>query len=957
MGPVLVLAGPGAGKTYCLIERIGYLIGTAGMAPGRICALTYTNKAAEEVAARLTKTLGPRAAEVTRATIHSLCVEILRAEGTALGIERGFGIADEDYQREILGKFGVKLSWRGSALTRFSRHRLSGRELTEEDAVLFNRYRAYLAKRRMLDFDDLIIATRDLFAKFPETAARTAARWDYLLVDEFQDLNPIQYAIIKALAGGHRNVFAVGDDEQSIFSWTGADPKLIAEFLNDFRIRGTVLLRENRRTARHIFEAARRLVSVNPVLFEAKKDVVAVRESAFPIEVRAFRDEMAEQAWLLEDLARDRAASGLPWGEYAVLYRKHAIGDQLEGALMRQGIPCRLAHGRAVSDDPVVRYLLAALKAIAHRGDPVLNEAYVSLVLPVALVEQVRKQAKAEQLGFMPALRKRGRELPFTDEDGKKIRRALFALQNLAALPERHATLPALVEDILSQRVGTYRTLLEERAEELSDPADSAAARRLAEALVAVRERRGRILITPMGGAEIGIAGLCNAGGFRLVDYTGAGPEPGPDDLVIDPSRAGPLGLALTVFKALQLINTAATDHFRDFTVVDLETTDRDVATAEIVEIAAVRVRDWEITAEFHRMVKPRVPIAPEAARVHGYREADVADAPFFEEIWPEFKAFAGDDVLVAHNGLLFDFPILGRMVKALGEPAPGLPGGAFAYDTLPLARSLRLGSAKLEHLAERFGVDKGTPHQALWDVRTLAQVFRRLEAERLARTRRTALSGAADYLGVALSLTDPEALDPEGMLLRDATAPFALGRYSGCLDFYRAERERAGPAAATVDELIDRLGGPARMARIRAEKTAADRYPNAMARIRRLMEGLEGEPLEPAIVEFLNRVALSKSDGIEADPGRVNLLTLHSTKGLEFSRVVIVGVEDSELPGGGSRAPADEEVEEARRLLYVGMTRAKDRLVMTRVEAREGRPTGGRRFLDELALDRRPPE
>ena len=124
------------------------------------------------------------------------------------------------------------------------------------------------------------------------------------------------------------------------------------------------------------------------------------------------------------------------------------------------------------------------------------------------------------------------------------------------------------------------------------------------------------------------------------------------------------------------------------------------------------------------------------------------------------------------------------------------------------------------------------------------------------------------------------------------------------------------------------------------------------MARIRRLVEGLEDAPLQDAIVEFLGRLALSRSDGIEADPNRVNLLTLHSTKGLEFSRVVIVGVEDTELPGGGGgRGPSKDDLEEARRLLYVGMTRARDRLILTRVEAREGRPTGGRRFLDELGL------
>ena len=951
LGPVLVLAGPGAGKTLCLIERIRYLIETKGLDPVRICALTYTNKAAEEVATRLTRHLGERGATVTRSTIHALCVKVLRAEGRAIGIERGFGIADDEYQKEVLAKSGYRSKWAGSTLTRFSRHRLTGWELTSEEQEHFHRYRQYLAKRGMLDFDDLVILTRRLFDELPDVARRVAGQWDYLLVDEFQDLNPIQYAVIKGLAAAHRNVFAVGDEEQSIFAFAGADSRVLSAFINDFDIRGRIVLDENWRTARLIFDLARQFIAANPNLFGAK-DVVAKRDSPFPVEGKSFADDTAETAWLLEELTRDRAASGLSWGDYAVLYRKHAIGDQLEGALIQAGIPCRPAHGRAVSDDRVVAYLVAALKVIAYQGDPVINEGFTRAVLPHSVADAVRQQAESERLGFMPTLRKRSGELPFTDEDGKKIRRALASLQNLVALSVKHAGLPGLVDEILSQRVGTYQTVLEQRAEDLSDPADDRAAVRLATTLAEVRARRGRVLFPLMGGLEIGLAGLYIAGGFRLGDYLKPGQQPSVGDLVIEPSLSGPLGMALTSFKALQLANVAAVPDFKDFVVVDLETTGRDVGSAEIVEIAAVRVRDWEIVEEFHRLVKPRVPIEPEASAVHGYSATDVEAAPWFETVWPEFKAFAGSDTLVAHNGYQFDFPILGRMIKDLGDPPPGAPGGFVTFDTLPLARALRLGSARLEHLAERFGVDKGTPHQALWDVRTLAKVYRKLEEERRARSRRTALSGALDYLGVALALSDPETLDAEGRMLADLARIFSLGRYSNCLDYYRAERERVGPTAMTVEALIDLLGGPALMTRVRAEKRADDRYPSAMARIRRLVEGLEDAPLQDAIVEFLGRLALSRSDGIEADPNRVNLLTLHSTKGLEFSRVVIVGVEDTELPGGGGgRGPSKDDLEEARLLLYVGMTRARDRLILTRVEAREGRPTGGRRFLDELGL------
>lgn len=950
-GPTLVLAGPGAGKTFCLIERIRFLIDHRGIVPERICALTFTNKAAEEVATRLKRDLGEhRADAVTRSTIHSLCVRILRTHGAALELERGFGIADEEYQASVLGKLGVPAKWRAGLLNRFGLHRLGLAELHDRDGAVFRRYREYLARRRMIDFDDLTHLTVALFARRPDVARAVASAWDCLLVDEAQDLNHVQYAIVRTL-GAHRHVFLVGDDEQSIFSWTGADPDLIKAFANDFGVTRTIVLDENRRTAREIFELARRLVSGNRTLFTEKR-IVAHRTTPHPVIAIGFGDDRAELAWLLEDLRRDQAESGLRWGDFAVLYRKHQVGDALEGALTQAGIPCRLAQGRAVGDDPVVRYLLAALRVIAFAGDPVVNEQFVRQVLPHSLCDTVRKEAEREKIGFMPLLRRRSRELGYADEDGRKIRRALYALQNLAALGARHETLGALVEEILSQRVGPYRTALEDRAEELTDPAGSPAAVRLAAALERVRDARGRVLIRPLGGVEIGLAGLLAAAGIRLVDYLGGDrPPPGPDDLVLGPEWAGPAGLALTTFKALQLLTARGRDAFRDFVVVDLETTDRDVATAEIVEIAAVRVRNWEVVAEFQRLVKPRVPIAPGAARTHGYTEADVAGAPHFEDVWPEFAAFLGDDVMVAHNGYEFDFPILSRMVREAGLARPG--GHEFVtYDTLPLARWLRVGSARLEHLAERFGIDPGESHKAIWDVRTLARVFRKLEEEKLARSRRVALAGALDHLGVSLALSEPETLDDEGRLLRDVTAWYALGRFSSCLDFYRAERERVGPAAATVEELIERLGGQARLERVRTERRPDQRYPSAMARVRRLLEGIDEPDLQGQIREFLGRVALSRSDGPEAERERVNLLTLHSTKGLEFSRVYIVGVEDAEMPGGPSgRAPSLAEVEEARRLLYVGMTRARDRLVLTRVEARDGRPTGGHRFLDEMGI------
>src|ERR1044071_9334525 len=157
LGPVLVLAGPGAGKTFCLIERIRFLIEQKNFDPARICAVTFTNKAAQEIADRLGRTLGERAHEVKGGTLHALCAEILRAHGDMIGVKRGFGIADEDYQKDVLRRLGVfPGKRRGWGLTRFGLHRAREVALADEDVQRFKKYRAWLERHNLLDFDELV---------------------------------------------------------------------------------------------------------------------------------------------------------------------------------------------------------------------------------------------------------------------------------------------------------------------------------------------------------------------------------------------------------------------------------------------------------------------------------------------------------------------------------------------------------------------------------------------------------------------------------------------------------------------------------------------------------------------------------------------------------------------------------------------------------------------------------
>jgi len=937
---VLVLAGPGAGKTFCLIERIRFLVENLRIDPDRICVFTFTNKAADEIASRL-EDLGTRVETVKRGTIHSFCAELLRELGAHVLLKPGFGIADQEDQLSVLGRLEGHRRWHGRVLSRFSAYRFRGDALRDDDIALYERYKEFLATRNMLDFDMLILKAEQLLADEP-IAAQVRRRWSAVLVDEFQDLNPSQYKIIRALAIEHRNVFAVGDDEQSIYSWTGADPSVFRDFANDFTVGTEAQLGENWRCPRQVVDLARRLVASNTPIFHNRRHAETSHESPFEVTALTFDTEDSEIAWIIEDIRRDRKEHQLPWGEFALLYRKHEIGDGAESGFLTAGIPCRLANKRALAEDPVVCYVIAALRVIAGPEDEIHKEAFLKVVLPKTLFDSAQARAEEQKLALIPYLEQMVRTLPKEHEDARKIWRSFYALRNLAALGAGHTRIEELVEELLSQRVGEYRTRLEEHHDELSDPGTDDDVMRLADRIAAASVAGHPIWIPRLDGVEIALKGILSGAGVRNVILGGARPE---GALIIEFPDSSPLGIALGVFKAVQYMRSRSfTNHFRDFTTVDLETTDRDTVRAEIVEIAAVRVRAGRITERFQSLVRPRVPIADQAFKKHKLDDKALASAPFFEEVWPAFREFCGSDVCVAHNGYRFDFPILRRMSEAL--PGPDL----VTYDTLVLAHELHAGGARLEDLARVYGVDPGQAHRALADCLTLVGVFLGLEEAKVARARKTALVNLFDQLGVALALSDEETLGPEAKLLRRLSRSHALGRYSDCLEFYRMEWEASGDATLpTVDDVIERLGGERAMNRIRAEKTAEQRYPHAMHRLRPLLDQCAGQPLAQQLADFLDRVVLSLSDRVERDPARVNLLTLHSTKGLEFSRVYIVGAEDEQLPG--QRDVSKREIEEARRLLYVGMTRTKDRLVLTRVEARGGKPTGRHRFLDEMGL------
>src|SRR3989454_2436300 len=902
LGPVLVVAGPGAGKTYCLIARIEHLV-ERGFDPHRICAVTFTNRAAGEIADRLKQTLGSeRAGAITAGTIHAFCLALLREHAELVGLKRGFGIADEQYQDVILHRLRVPAERRGGMLSRFGRHRFQQYKLQPDEARLYREYVAWLAHRNMVDFDDLIMKAEALVRTSGEIADSIAAHWDYLLVDEFQDVNAVQYDLLNRLAAPHGNFYAVGDDEQSIFAWTGADPYVLERFRRDYEVE-PIILDKNCRCSRQIFETARRVLAQNPRLFQ--KQLTADLESPHEVGVHAFRDEHEEATWLIADLANEP--------DSAILYRKHRLGEYLEGRLLRAGIPCRLARGRSLIEDTVIGYVIAALRIVRQPDDPAALHAFAQVVLSEHFLQEV-EAALDESKPFMTSLRDLAERRAKKHPDTQKLWRLIFQVENLRTLPRAHGTLAAVIDEILSQTVGPYRIKLEERHDETSDPAAWPEAIELAQRLKSALERTQTIAIARRGGAEIAIRGMLAATGLHRVPKGVAG------DVVIDAD-------ALTVFKALQLLNASDIDTtLARYVTFDFETTDDDVQTCGVVEVGAARVVNGEIVERFHSFVNPFQPISAKATQIHGYTDADVASAPSFSAVFAQFHAFVGSDILLAHNGQHFDIPVLKRL-------AVGVDNLAF-YDTLLLARSLSRDRATQEDLAHRFGIDCGRAHHALDDAVTLAQVYRELEKQRAVRARKAVLANVLDYLGLALALEEGRKTGERANLFN--TARFhTLGRYSEALEFYAMERERRGSSTPTVDEVIQRLGGRALMTKLRAEPDPAQRFSAAVGPVRALIDD-GAAALEDSIDRLLERVALSKSEGDEAAPDRVNLLTLHSTKGLEFSRVYIVGVEDYQIPGlREAKENRQAEIQEARRLLDVGMTRTRERL---------GRARGGRR-------------
>ena len=394
-GPLLIIAGPGSGKTRVIVHRVAYLVRTVGVSPRGICVLTFTNKAARELRERLSRLLGPQMPDtVTAGTFHALCSRILRQDGEAIGLDRGFTIYDRDDQLSLLKKAMARVNLDsknfapGAVLSGISGAKAQlmnpaayranvGSYFEEVTLRAYEEYQGMLRANQAADFDDLLLLTHHLFSGHPDVLERYQERYRHLMVDEFQDTNIAQYSLAKMLAGKWRNIAVVGDPDQSIYSWRHADIRNILSFRNDFPGAVTVLLEENYRSSGNILAAAEKVISGNQQRVE--KRLVAMAPAGLRILVHEAYDESDEALWVVQEVDRLHRQGDLSYGDAAVAYRVNAQSRALEEACIRYGIPYRLVGALRFYQRREIKDLIAYLRALNNPADDVSMERILNV--------------------------------------------------------------------------------------------------------------------------------------------------------------------------------------------------------------------------------------------------------------------------------------------------------------------------------------------------------------------------------------------------------------------------------------------------------------------------------------------------------------------------------------------------------------------------------------------------
>ncbi|MCA9170609.1 MAG: UvrD-helicase domain-containing protein [Planctomycetales bacterium] len=383
-GPLLVLAGAGTGKTRVVTYRIARLI-DLGIRPERILAVTFTNKAANEMKERIKALLSSKSKETPEiSTFHSLCVRVLRRHITQLGYPQRFTIYDRSDQESVAAQVLREISvatatlrpadllamigtWKTQAIRAEQALNVASTDKEHLAAIAYRRYQKALRASGGVDFDDLLLCTEQLLEEFPDIRRQEAERFDHILVDEYQDTNTSQYRIIKQLALRHRNLCVVGDDDQSIYAWRGAEVRHILNFDKDWPRAKVVRLEENYRCTEQILKLANRLIKYNKERHD--KTLNAARPGGEKPRILQLPDETQEAEQIVGDIQRQLAKGDLEPNDFAILFRTNEQPRAFETELRRRNLPYTLIGGMSFYDRREVKDLLSYLRLLVQPHD------------------------------------------------------------------------------------------------------------------------------------------------------------------------------------------------------------------------------------------------------------------------------------------------------------------------------------------------------------------------------------------------------------------------------------------------------------------------------------------------------------------------------------------------------------------------------------------------------------
>ena len=392
-GPILVLAGPGSGKTRVLTQRVAYLIAYEGVRPYQMLAVTFTNKAAREMDRRVRDMLGELASDgLWLGTFHSICARLLRREAEHLPFDASFVIYDDDDQQRVVKAAIRDLNLDDKTYRPTSVHGAISRAKNElifpedfpvqtyRDEVVkrvYKRYQDLLKQNNAVDFDDLLLWTAHLLSEFPQVREKYARRFRHVLVDEFQDTNFAQYVLLKHLASVNGNIFCVGDPDQSIYRWRGADYRNVQRFEQDFPEAQVILLEQNYRSKQTILNAAMAVIDRNP--HRRRKNLFSERGTGDKVFYYEALDDYSEAAFVVDTITSLVASNVAEPGDCAVMYRTNAQSRLLEEAFLQARLPYRLVGAQRFYGRREVKDIIAYLRLVHNPADEISLDRVINL--------------------------------------------------------------------------------------------------------------------------------------------------------------------------------------------------------------------------------------------------------------------------------------------------------------------------------------------------------------------------------------------------------------------------------------------------------------------------------------------------------------------------------------------------------------------------------------------------